>query len=96
MYFLPINLTLPLFNVARRPRPAPRFESTMSKPVAPEIKRFQKLRSYAVSERPEGGHCGPPCQSTRFGNKAFRSIAASMQRIVYYSALTGNVNTYVH
>ena len=32
---LPINLTLPLFNVARRPRPAPRIRLTMSKPVAP-------------------------------------------------------------
>ena len=35
MLFLPINLTVPLFNVARRPRPAPHFKPTMSKPVAP-------------------------------------------------------------
>ena len=32
---MPIKLTLPLFNVARRPRPAPHFRRTMSKPVAP-------------------------------------------------------------
>lgn len=31
-----LNLTVPLFNVARRPRPAPQFEPTMSKPVAPD------------------------------------------------------------
>jgi hypothetical protein len=29
-------LTVPLFNVARRPRPAPQFKRTMSKPVAPK------------------------------------------------------------
>ena len=31
-----LNLTAPLFNVVRRPRPAPWFEPTMSKPVAPD------------------------------------------------------------
>lgn len=33
---LPINLTVPLFYVARRPRPAPHVGPTMSKPVAPD------------------------------------------------------------
>ena len=33
-------LTAPLFNVVRRPRPAPRLEPAMSKPVAPEIAKI--------------------------------------------------------
>lgn len=50
MLFLPIKLTVPLFNVARRPRPAPHFKRTMSKPVAPQKKC---------------GVEGPPCQCSR-------------------------------
>ncbi len=34
-YFRQLNLTLPLFNVARRPRLAASLMAIMSKPVAP-------------------------------------------------------------
>jgi len=40
--FLPIKLTVPLFNVARRPRPAPHIELTLSKPVAPFSWRLRR------------------------------------------------------
>ena len=57
---LPINLTLPLFSVARRPRLAPHVKPTMSKPVAPEYVR-----------RSAKGEKAPPFQSAHCKSAGF-------------------------
>ena len=70
MLFLPIKLTVPLFNVARRPRPAPHFKRTMSKPVAPlhckaraaEAMRVEGRRPHLVNVRAPDELPGAPCE----------------------------------
>ena len=60
MLVLPINLTLPLFSVARRPRLAPHVKPTMSKPVAPKCVR-----------RSAKGEKAPPFQSAHCKSAGF-------------------------